>query len=304
MLGLLLSISPETSVLGRTELGPGAQQAGIVYSDPALTYRVATEYRTATAVVPRMYGSSSPDPIPGRFRYTYTLVNEASSTNTIWAFALNPVPRPLQITPPRSWQWTFGYQLEDSALYFDSDPDSNPPPAGWDSLTIARSIHDLAPGDSLTFSFVSDRGPSVTLFYAQGYYQDSAATDTSVTFWPISIWNNSVTGTVIGPGTTSAVLPGGAPTLPHLRAPTPNPTSATATVAFYLPRPGRVMLGAYDISGRLVQVLADRLYPAGLHSALWNGLTLSGQRAATGVYLFELNIDGKPSGSRKMVMVR
>jgi len=305
----LLFLGSNAGALGPTEhhnkTPPHAEwPSGIVYSDPALTYRVASEYSTATAVVPRFYGSSSPDSVPGRFRYSYTLVNDPLSTNTIWAFALNPVPRPITVTPPKSWQWTFGYQLEDSALFFDSDPDSNPPPVGWDSLTVARSTHDLAPGDSLVFGFVSDRPPSVTLFYVQGYYQDSTASDTSVTYWPISIWNNSVTGTVIAPGTTTGASGMESPGSPMLRAPTPNPSAANASVAFYLPRPGKVLLGAYDVSGRLVQVLSSRTYPAGLHSAIWNGLTSTGQRAATGVYFFKLTVDGKSVGGRKMVLVR
>lgn len=284
------------------------KQAGIVYSDAALTYHIAAEYSTATAVIPRMYGSSAPDSVPGRYRYTYTLVNEPSSTNTISAFALDPVPRPFSVTPPLHWTSVFGIDLEDSALYFEADGGTTAP-AGWDSLTVPRSIYDLGAGDSLTFGFVSDRAPSMTMFYVQGYYQDSIASETgAVKFWPISIWNNSVTGTVIGPGTTTAVPEGpetgGVSGSPQLKAPTPNPTAASATVAFYLPRPGRVLLGAYDVSGRLVQVLSEKMYPAGLHSVAWNGLTSSGRRAATGVYFFKLTVDGRPVGGRRMVMVR
>ena len=136
------------------------QQSAMTHSDAALTYRTDSTYSTATAVVPRMYGSASPDSIPGRYRYTYTLVNERSSANTIWKVALDPVPKPLSVTPPLHWRWVYGFQTEDSALYFKSKPDSTPDPVGWDSLTVVRSIYDLAPGDSLTFGFVSDGAPS------------------------------------------------------------------------------------------------------------------------------------------------
>ena len=284
------------------------QQPGITYSDVALTYKVASEYSTATAIVPRMYGSAVQDSTPGRYVYSYTLVNEAASTNTISAFALNPASRPISVTGPSHWQWTFGYQLEDSALYFDSDPDDQPAPPNWDGVSILRSIYDLAPGDSLTFSFVSDRAPIMTLFYLQGFYQDSVSTESNAKAFPISIWNNSVIGTVVGPGTTTAV-PGSdggqaTPGAPQLKAPAPNPSPSSATVAFYLPNSATVRLGVYQVSGRLVRTLAEGSFPPGLHSVTWNGLMASGQRAGTGVYFFKLTVDGKTAGGRKMVIIR
>ena len=236
------------------------QRSEIVFADAALIYATSRTYSTATAVIPRMYGSATPDSVPGRYQYTYTLVNDQASTNTIWKFALDPVTTPLGVTPPPHWRWLFGYQLEDSALYFTSMPDGSIP-SGWDSLSVVRSVYDLAPGDSLAFGFLSDRAPSMTKFYVQGYYRDSISTDTDAALEATSIWNNSVSGTVIGPATTTAVPegrnPDGVPGAPLLRAPVPNPTGASATVAFNLPKAGRVLLGVYDVSGRLVQVLVE-----------------------------------------------
>jgi hypothetical protein len=185
-----------TDVTGRLE---HARPAG-------LTYHTDNLYSTGTAIVPRMYGAASPDSIPGRYRYTYTLINERSSANTIVAFALDPISEPLSVTPPLHWQWIYGFETEDSALYFESEADHQPAPIGWDSLTVVRSIYDLAPGDSLTFGFVSDRVPSTTQFFAQGYYRDSISSEepNGKVFFPVSIWNNSVEGTVIGPGTVRA----------------------------------------------------------------------------------------------------
>jgi len=47
-----------------------------------------------------------------------------------------------------------------------------------------------------------------------------------------------------------------------------------------------------------------RLYPAGYHSVVRNGLLGAGVRVATGVYFFRLSIDGKAIGTQKMIMVR
>jgi len=49
----------------------------------------------------------------------------------------------------------------------------------------------------------------------------------------------------------------------------PNPIRARTTLRFSLPSPARVRLEVYDVRGRLAARIADRSYPAGLHSADW-----------------------------------
>ena len=279
-----------------------AKKLGIVYSD------VALESNAATAVTPRVYGSSTPDSIPGRYRYTYTVVNEATSTNAIWKFVLDPVPRPIIVTPPLNWMWTYGYDLKSSALFFGSEGDDNPYPAGWDSVSEVPSIYDLQPGDSVTIRFVSDAAPSMVRFYVQGFYNDSLGTEDEGGLPPYSVYMNSVTGAVIGPATTVGVpeTPGTLepPPTPKLQVPAPNPTSASATVVFYLPRPANVRLTVHDVSGRAVDVLTSRNYPVGYHSAIWKGFSSAGKKMPAGVYFFRLAVDGKPAGAQKMIMIR
>ena len=121
VLGLLLYAAfSGAGPLGRSEAGGEVRRVGIVYSDAAL------ESNAATAVTPRVYGSATPDSTPGRYRYAITLVNEPSSTNTIWRFALDPVPRPITVTPPPNWMWAYGFDLRDKALAFGSEGDDTP----------------------------------------------------------------------------------------------------------------------------------------------------------------------------------
>jgi len=279
--------------------GGAAGQVGIVYSDATL------QSNAATAVTPRVYGAAAPDSIPGRYRYTITLVNEPTSSNAIWKFVLDPVPRPNIVTPPPNWMWSYGYQLRGAALAFGPEGDDTPYAAGWDSVSDAPSIYDLQPGDSVTVNYVSDGAPSMVRFYVQGFYNDSLGTEDEGGLPPYSVYINGVTGTVIGPGIIVGVpeTPR-APSAPKLRAPAPNPTSASATVAFYLPRSARVQLGVYDVSGRLIEILASKSFPAGYHSAIWKGYSSAGKKMPTGVYSFRLAVDGKRAGGQKMIMVR
>ncbi len=278
-----------------------ARPAGIVYSDASL------QNSAATAINPRVYGSSTPDSIPGRYRYSVTLVNQPTTTNKIWEFVVNPIPMPITVNPPPHWFYQYGFQGEASALFFGSgEGDTLPMPAGWDSLSMVPSIYDLAPGDSVTFRYISDHPPAMVYWFTQAFFNDTPLNARGEGPPPTSIYTNGIYGTVVGPATATGVqepFDGSSP-LPRLRVPRPNPSASSATVAFYLPAPGRVSLGVYDVSGRLVDgLVADRDYPAGYHSVVWNGLR-SGMRAASGVYFIRLSIDGKILGRQKMIMVR
>jgi flagellar hook assembly protein FlgD len=58
----------------------------------------------------------------------------------------------------------------------------------------------------------------------------------------------------------------------------------TSTVRLGIPAPGRVQIGVYDVTGRKVRLLADRIFPAGEHALTWDGTDDAGRRVARGVY--------------------
>lgn len=90
-------------------------------------------------------------------------------------------------------------------------------------------------------------------------------------------------------------LRGGGLSLPVLQA-GPNPTTAGATVAFELSRPGRARIGVYDLAGREVARILDTDVPAGRTEITWDGRDSRGGRAAAGVYLIHLDTaEGKRS---------
>ena len=57
-----------------------------------------------------------------------------------------------------------------------------------------------------------------------------------------------------------------------------------STVFFGVERSGRVQVAIYDVTGRRVRQLADRVFPAGEHSLSWDGTDDGGQKVARGVY--------------------
>jgi len=56
-------------------------------------------------------------------------------------------------------------------------------------------------------------------------------------------------------------------------------------------------------SGRLVRQLVDGVIETGTHAVVWDGLSLRGTGAPSGVYFAELRV-GRESDTRKLVMLR
>ncbi|HER42930.1 MAG TPA: T9SS type A sorting domain-containing protein, partial [Candidatus Eisenbacteria bacterium] len=83
----------------------------------------------------------------------------------------------------------------------------------------------------------------------------------------------------------------------------PNPFNPVTTVAFGVPRPGRVRIAVYDIAGRRGAVLVDRFMEAGEFTARWDGRDERGRAAASGVYFARMTMDDF-SATRKMVLLR
>ncbi len=111
------------------------------------------------------------------------------------------------------------------------------------------------------------------------------------------------------PGAITAVpVPGEDGTYPSrvnmLRQNRPNPFNPETIISFEIAVPGRVAIRIFDVGGRLIRTLTDRILPAGPHEIRWYGELDSGARASSGVYFYRINYpDGTVSG-RKMIMLR
>ncbi len=75
--------------------------------------------------------------------------------------------------------------------------------------------------------------------------------------------------------------------------PTPSPATGPVRLSYTLPRAARVSLSVHDAAGRLIRRLTPSAEAAaGRHDVTWDGLGESGVRAASGVYLATLTVDG------------
>jgi len=84
--------------------------------------------------------------------------------------------------------------------------------------------------------------------------------------------------------------------------PQPNPSSATSTLGFALPRDGHVSVAVYDVTGARVRSLVDGERTAGRHHVTWDGRTDAGGRAPAGLYYVRF-VGGGATASRKVVRI-
>lgn len=82
----------------------------------------------------------------------------------------------------------------------------------------------------------------------------------------------------------------------------PNPSIGPASIDYALPRAARVRLRVFDVAGREVARLVDRVEEAGRHTASWSG-TATTARARPGVYLIRFET---PEGNwtRRLALLR
>ena len=69
----------------------------------------------------------------------------------------------------------------------------------------------------------------------------------------------------------------------------PNPFAADVSISYSLPLREKVMVSVYDLRGRRVALLENRLKAPGEHVATWNGRLDDGTKAAYGQYVIRVD---------------
>lgn len=81
----------------------------------------------------------------------------------------------------------------------------------------------------------------------------------------------------------------------------PNPFGANTSINFTLPSEGLVDVSVYDVAGRQVRQLVDRILPSGQHIIEWNGRDDAGRQLSAGTYFYEIMTDGRSLGKAKSI---
>ncbi len=83
----------------------------------------------------------------------------------------------------------------------------------------------------------------------------------------------------------------------------PNPFNPNTQIVFTLQKSQRIRLNIYTAQGRLIKTLFNGQLSAGNHTYLWNGTTAAGLPAASGVYYYELQGEGRKQ-VKSMILLR
>jgi hypothetical protein len=94
-----------------------------------------------------------------------------------------------------------------------------------------------------------------------------------------------------------------APAVTRLHHALPNPFGVATQIGFDLAGAERISLGIYDVSGRRVRLLVDRVMGAGRYRLEWDGRSDAGAPLPSGIYIARL-VTGGEQQVRKMLLAR
>jgi hypothetical protein len=90
----------------------------------------------------------------------------------------------------------------------------------------------------------------------------------------------------------------------HLYQNYPNPFNPTTTISFSIQNECEVEISIYNIKGQKVKQFISSRLSAGNHSIVWNGDDESGNAVSSGVYLYELTVNGKSEIVNKCLLMK
>ncbi|MGE5399081.1 MAG: FlgD immunoglobulin-like domain containing protein [Ignavibacteriales bacterium] len=83
----------------------------------------------------------------------------------------------------------------------------------------------------------------------------------------------------------------------------PNPFNPATTIKYEIPSAQNVRITVYDVTGREVKELVNDFQQAGRYEVNWDGRTVTGAQAASGIYLYTIRA-GSFTQSMKMVLMK
>lgn len=84
----------------------------------------------------------------------------------------------------------------------------------------------------------------------------------------------------------------------------PNPFNPSTTIKFSLQNNSKVDLIIYNIKGHRVKNLANNHFAKGYHSIIWNGDDEYGNPISSGLYYYNLKVNGKTEAVKKCLLLK
>ena len=83
----------------------------------------------------------------------------------------------------------------------------------------------------------------------------------------------------------------------------PNPFNPSTSFSVNLPTKAVVSVKIYDLLGREIWSLTNKKFQPGIHKIIWNGKNLNGISVPSGLYLANIEVNGKKLTYRKSVKI-
>ncbi len=84
----------------------------------------------------------------------------------------------------------------------------------------------------------------------------------------------------------------------------PNPFNPATTIRYQLAQVGDVRLTIYNLLGQKVRTLVHTRQPAGNYAVVWDGRDDADEAVTSGMYFYELHVDGVFLATRKMALLK
>ena len=84
----------------------------------------------------------------------------------------------------------------------------------------------------------------------------------------------------------------------------PNPFNPSTTFAYSIPENGDVEIAVYNIKGQKVSSLVNKHMQQGNHEILWEGKDSNDKNVSSGVYFYQLKLNGKALKTSKCVLLK
>lgn len=84
----------------------------------------------------------------------------------------------------------------------------------------------------------------------------------------------------------------------------PNPFNPTTTIYFSIPVNRDVELSIYNMKGQKIKILTEDFFESGNHSVVWSVDDNFGKSVSSGIYLYNLKVNGKTEAVNKCLLLK